>query len=154
MQNPEDGVMIALVDRWAAHFGYYDRKIDLNVNDLASFTTSDCTLTAHAPLWRTKPGEEKAVPVADVRKQLARMLKISRVARHNMQLAIHPGGEALCLFFEVRGKIAWLPFTVMKVPLAFVVQAVVTDEGAPDQRDSRTACSQLRAGTAGPHRPP
>ena len=129
MQNPKDSPMIALVNGWATRFGYYDGRIDLTVGDLASFTTPDCTLTAHAPLWRTKPGEEKPVPAGDVRKQLARMLKISRVARHNMHLAIHPDGEALCLFFEVRGKLAFLPFTLIRVPLAFVVQAVETDGG-------------------------
>ncbi len=129
MQNPDNHPMIGLVDRWATSLGYYAGKVDLAVDDLPSFTTSGCTLTAHAPLWRTKAGEEEAVPAADVRKRLARMLRFTRVERHDMHLAIHPDGEALCLFFEVRGKLPVLPFTVMRVPLAFVVQAVATEDG-------------------------
>jgi hypothetical protein len=62
MQTPQDKPIIALVDRWGAHFGYYDGKIDLKVDDLSSFATPDCTLTAHAPLWGTKEGEESALP--------------------------------------------------------------------------------------------
>ena len=67
--------------------------------------------------------------VADVRKQLARMLKVTRVARHDMHLALHPGGDALALFFRAKGRFAFLPFTVMTVPLAFVVAAIETDDG-------------------------
>jgi hypothetical protein len=129
MQTPQNKPIIALVDRWGAHFGYYDGKIDLKVDDLSSFATPDCTLTAHAPLWGTKEGEESAVPAADVRTQLARMLRLARVARHDMHLALHPDGDALCLFFRVKGRIAFLPVTVRNVPLAFVVQAVETDDG-------------------------
>ncbi len=127
MQNSIDSPIMQLVDNWAAHFGYYDGKIDLKVDDLSSFLTPDCTLTAHAPLWRTKEGKEKAVSAVDVRKQLARTLKLTRVARHKMHLALHPDGEALCLFFVVKGRFAFLPLTIMAVPLAFVVQAVEID---------------------------
>ena len=129
MQTPQNNPMIALVDRWGAHFGYYDGKIDLQVDDLRSFVTPDCTLTAHAPLWGTKEGEEEAMPAGGVRRQLARMLKMARVARHDMHLALHPDGEALCLFFRVKGRIASFPVTVRNVPLAFVVQATETDDG-------------------------
>ena len=121
--------MIALVEAWGRHYGYYDGKIDLSSGDLNAVTTSDCTLTAHAPLWRTKPGKEKDVPVAEVRKQLATMLKIARVERHDMHIALHPDGQALCVFFVVRGRLPLLPFTVMTVPLAFVVRAIETNGG-------------------------
>jgi hypothetical protein len=57
------------------------------------------------------------------------MLKMTRVARHDMHLALHPDGDALALFFRVRGRFAFLPFTVMTVPLAFVVAAVEDDDG-------------------------
>ena len=56
---------------------------DLTIDDLSSFTTDDCTLTAHAPLWGVKAGEEEAVPVKDVRTRLARILRFGgRPARH------------------------------------------------------------------------
>lgn len=120
--------MIDLVEKWADHFGYYGR-IDTKVQDLSSFATPACTLTAHAPLWRTKAGEEQAVPVAVVRNQLAKMQRTARVSRHDMHMALHPDGDALALFFRVEGRLAFVPFTMMKVPLVFVVQAVETDDG-------------------------
>ncbi len=121
--------MIALVEAWAAHFGYYDGKIKLKQGDLGSFTTPDCRLTAHAPLWQTKPGQEVAVPVATVRMRLAKMQRMAKVARHDMHLALHPNGDALCLYFVVKGRLIFVPFTMMTVPVAFVVQAIETEDG-------------------------
>ncbi len=120
--------MIDLVEKWAEHFGYYGR-IDTKVQDLGSFVTPDCTLTAHAPLWRTKVGGEQAVPVSVVRNQLAKMQRTARVSRHDMHMALHPVGDALALFFRVEGRLAFVPFTMMKVPVVFVVQAAETADG-------------------------
>ena len=129
MQISPDHAMIALVDQWAAHLGYFDNKIDLGMTDLSSFATPDCSLTAHAPLWGTKKGAEEATPVADVRRQLARLLKVGRPGRHDMHLAVHPGGDALGLFFRVKASIRFVPVTLRTIPLAFVVQATDTDDG-------------------------
>ncbi len=129
MPTSNDNPIIELVEAWATHLGYYDGKIDLKSGDLSSFTTPDCTLTAHAPLWRTKSGEERSVPVAAVRNQLARMQRTARVERHDMHLALHPDGDALCLFFVVKGRLVFVPFNMMTVPVAFVVQAVETEDG-------------------------
>ena len=108
MQISHNAPIVALVEQWAAHFGYDDGSVDLRVDDLDSFVTPDCTLTAHAPLWRTRAGAERAVPVAEVRKQLARMLKMTRVARHDMHMALHPDGDGLALFFRVKRRLAFL----------------------------------------------
>ncbi len=124
-----DNEMIALVDRWTHHFGYIDNRIDLKVDDLSSFTTSNATLIAHAPLWGTKDGEEEAVPVAEVRKRLARLLRISRPSRHNLHLALHPDGSQLCLFFELKARLRLLPITLRTIPLAFVVLGAETADG-------------------------
>ena len=129
MQTPHDNPIMALVDRWSAHFGYCDGKIDLQIDDLSSFATSDCTLTAHAPLWGTKEGKEKAVPVAEVRRQLARALKVGRVIRHDMHIARRPDGDSLCLFFRVKARLAFLPITLRTIPLALVVHATETEDG-------------------------
>ncbi|MFT4976336.1 MAG: hypothetical protein ACI8S6_002232 [Myxococcota bacterium] len=127
--NPPDE-LLALIELWAAHFGYYDGKINLQSGgDLSTLTTSDCTLTAHAPLWGTKKGQEQAVPATAVRKQLSGMLKWMRIGRHDMHMARHPEGSAICLFFVVRARFFLLPFNLMTVPLAFVVTTSVTDDG-------------------------
>ena len=67
------------------------------------------------------------MPAVDARKLLARMLKFTRVARHNMHLAHYPDGDALCLFSEVKGRLVLFPFVIMTVPLALVVQAIETE---------------------------
>lgn len=85
----------------------------------SSFATSDCTLTAHAPIYGTKPGAEQAVPIADVRKQLSRILTLGRVTRHDLHLAVHPEGDALCAFMRVKMRVSFLPFTLRTIPLAF-----------------------------------
>lgn len=130
MTSPSEDPLLSLIHVWASHFGYYDGKIDLQQGgDLGEFTTPNCTLTAHAPLWGTKEGQEVATPVADVRKQLARMLWWTRIGRHDMHLARHPTEEALCLFFVVKAQFFLLPVNLMTVPLAFVVSTSDTEQG-------------------------
>ncbi|TFC60333.1 hypothetical protein E3O62_06365 [Cryobacterium sp. TMT2-15-1] len=129
MQTPRDSEMVGLVDRWGAHFGWFDGKIDLGIHDFSAFATSDCTVTAHAPLWGTKEGAERAIPIQDVRQQLARLLKWARVTRRDMQLAIHPDGDALGIFVRVEGRLPLLPITVRTMRLAFVVTAAKTADG-------------------------
>lgn len=129
MTPPSEDPLLTLIHSWASHFGYYDGKIDLQSGDLGELTTADCTLTAHAPLWGTKAGQEVATPAADVRKQLARMLWWTRIGRHDMHLARHPTQDALCLFFVVKARFFLLPITLMTVPLAFVVTATDTEHG-------------------------
>ncbi len=121
--SPGAPEIIALVEQWAQHFGYHTGTIDLDDLDLSGFVTPDATLTAHAPLWCTKAGQEEATPAADVRVQLAGMLKWTRVRRHSMHMAGHPDGRAVCLWFVVKARPFFLPFNIMTVPIAFVVQA-------------------------------
>ena len=128
--NSHQDELFGLVDQWAAHFGYYDGRIDLKSGgDLAAFCTKQCTLTAHAPLWGTKPGQEKPMPPARVRETLAKNLRWVRIARHEMHIARHPEKDALCLFFVVKARPVVLPFNIMTVPLVFEVKAVRTDAG-------------------------
>lgn len=115
MQTPHDNPMIELVDHWGAHFGYFDGKIHFSVVDRNSFATPDCTLTAHAPLWGTQEGKESVLPVAQVRQRLARALKVGRAVRHDMCLALHPDGDALCLFIRIKARLAFLPLTLRTV---------------------------------------
>lgn len=129
MPVPTDHEMIAVVDRWASHFGYYDNRIDLTNGDLSSFTTDDASLTAHAPLWGTKEGQEEAVPAAEVRKRLARLLKFARANRHNLHLALHPDGTQLCLLFELKARLRVLSIPLRTVTMAFVVLATETADG-------------------------
>ena len=130
MASTEQDELISLIEAWAAAFGYYDGRIDLrDGDDLSAFTTADCTLTAHAPLWGTKAGEEKAIPVAEVREQLAGMLKWARIARHDMHIARYPEGNAVCLFFVVKARAGVVPINLMTVPLAFVVNVAETEDG-------------------------
>lgn len=121
--------LINLVQQWALHFGYINGKIDIKSDDeLAAFATADCTLTAHAPLWGTKTGEEKAIPAATVRKNLRNMLRYAKAERHDMHMCI--SGKQLCLFFVVKAKLRFFPlFYVRQVPLAFVVEAADTPQG-------------------------
>ena len=129
MEPPKHDEIVGLVERWGAHFGWYDGKIDLGVLDLNSVATPDCTLTAHAPVWGTKQGAERAVPIAEVRTRLARLVRFARATRHDMHLAIHPDGDAMCLFVRFKARLALLPVTVRTEPLAFVVQASETENG-------------------------
>lgn len=128
--GPDKDERVALLELWCAHFGYYTGEIDLSVGgDLSQFTRADCTLTAHAPLWGTKEGEEQAIPVTEVRKSLAKALKRSRIARERMHLALHPDGTAASLFFVVKIRLRGLPIDLMTVPLAFVVNFAETPDG-------------------------
>ncbi len=121
---------VALLELWCAHFGYYTGEIDLSVGgDLREFTHADCTLTAHAPLWGTKEGEEEAIPATEVRERLAKTLKRSRITRERMHLALHPDGKAASLFFVVKIRLRGLPMNLMTVPLAFVVDFAETPDG-------------------------
>lgn len=129
MKPLADNPTVALIEKYASRFGYIDGKIDLSVDDLSSFATSSAAITAHAPLYRTKEGAEKPVPLPAVRKQLSRMLKLARVARHDMHIAAHPDGDAVGIFFVVRFRIPLIPITVFTVPLVFVVHAIETDDG-------------------------
>ena len=129
MEPTTDSEMVGLVERWGAHFGWYDGKIDLGDHDLSGFATPECTLTAHAPVWRTRPGAERELPIAVARKRLARLLTLARASRHDMHLAIHPDGDAMCLFVRVKARLAFPPVTVLTEPLAFVVTASPTPDG-------------------------
>ena len=121
--------LLNLFQQWALHFGYISGRIDIKSDDeLASFATNDCTLTAHAPLWGTKPGAEKSVPAAVVRKKLSGMLRYVRLERHDMHIAVD--GKQLCIFFFLKGKLRYFPlFHAVNVPLAFVLEAVDTPQG-------------------------
>ena len=121
--------MLALADQWAAHLGYYDNAIDLGVEDLSAFTTPECALTAHAPLWGVKEGAEEAVPIAEVRRRLSRMLRFGRPVRHDMHLATHPDGTELGLFFRLKLRARFIPITIRTIPLVLVFRATgVQDE--------------------------
>jgi hypothetical protein len=122
--------LTALLDQWAAHFGYYDGRIDLNVGgDLTDFATADCKLTGHGPIWGIKSGNVQVTPATTVRKTLARGTRFLNIARHNMHIARHPDGRQLCLFFVVKIRPKFVPVTLMTVPLAFVVTAIETPDG-------------------------
>ena len=83
--SSKKGELISLFQQWALHFGYISGTIDIKSDDeLVAFATADCTLTVHTPLWGTKPGEEKAVPAATVRKTLGDMLKYAKLERHDI----------------------------------------------------------------------
>ncbi|MFK7919868.1 MAG: hypothetical protein AB8G14_17470 [Ilumatobacter sp.] len=127
MQTPGDHPMLALADQWAAHLGYYDNAIDLAVDDLSAFTTPESAMTAHAPLWGVKEGAEEAVPVAEVRRRLSRMLRFGRPVRHDMHLAIHRDGTELALFFRLKLRVRFIPITFRTIPLVLLFQA--TDVG-------------------------
>lgn len=45
------------------------------------------------------------------------------------QMALHPECPSACLFFVLKARPFFLPFTMMTVLLAFVVDAVDTDSG-------------------------
>jgi hypothetical protein len=121
--------LLNLVQQWALHFGYISGTIDIKSDDeLAAFATADCTLTAHAPLWGTKPGQETAVPAATVRKRLRNMLRYVKLERHDMHMGVH--GKQFCLFFALKAKLRYFPFFyVTRASLAFVVEAVETPQG-------------------------
>jgi hypothetical protein len=125
--SPHKEELCALLDQWAAHFGYIDGKIKIRpeTDDLTTFSTADCNLTAHAPLWGTKVGQEKPMTAAEVRKSLAGMLRYMTPERHDMHMAIHD--KQLCLYFVVKIKLTCL--TIMTAPLIFVVTTVDTPEG-------------------------
>ena len=128
--NYHQDEIFKLVEQWASHFGYYDGRIDLKSGgDLTEFCTKQCTLTAHAPLWRTKPGKENPIPATTVRKTLAKILRWVKFSRHNMHILRHPKKDKLCLFFIVKARFVMLPFNIMTVPLILEVNAIKTDVG-------------------------
>ena len=128
--NSHQDELFKLVEQWASHFGYYDGRIDIKYGgDLTEFCTKQCTLTAHAPLWRTKPGKEKPIPATTVRKTLAKILRWVKFTRHNMHILWHPKKDKLCLFFVVKARFVILPFNIMTVPLMLEVNTVKTDIG-------------------------
>jgi hypothetical protein len=126
----EKDEMLGLVSKHASLLGYYDRKIDLTKDDLSSGVyINGCTLTAHAPLWGTKAGEEKPLAISEVRKTLNNMLKFATPERHDMYMAVN-GDKAICLYFMVKIKLNMMPcFYMMKVPLLFVVSFATSDDG-------------------------
>ncbi len=128
MKHFEDE-MHGLMHKWASHLGYYDGRIDLNITDLSGFTTPDCSLLAHAPLWGTKFGQEKPIPVGEVRKSLARNLRWAKAIRHDMHVARHPSKNELAFFFVVKIRPKFVPINIMTVPLAFIVRADETEAG-------------------------
>lgn len=128
MTTSHDHPMLALLEGWTQHFGYYDNRIDLKVDRLGQFVTTDAKLIAHAPLWGIKEGYQ-AFPAAQARKRLARALRFGRATRHHMQLALHPDGMQLCLFFGLKTRLRLLPITLQTTTLAFIVLAVETEDG-------------------------
>jgi hypothetical protein len=129
MDSDHDEIF-TLVDQLASYFGYYDGRIDLtDGHDLTTFGTENCAVTGHAPLWRIKPGQEQAVPIAKVREMLAKGLKWVKIARHDMHMARHPSLDAMCLHFVVKMRPVFLPINFMTVPVAFVVTTQETDAG-------------------------
>ncbi|MBX9718149.1 MAG: hypothetical protein K2X36_04820 [Microbacteriaceae bacterium] len=129
MTQPNTAELITLVEQWGAHFGWYDGRIDLGVTDLSSFTIPDCTLTAHAPVWGTRAGSERAIPIAEVRKRLAGLVRFVRATRHDMHVAFHPDGKQICLSVQFKARPAFLPVTIRTEPLAFVLRACETPDG-------------------------
>lgn len=123
------GELLDLFRHWAVLFGYTTGKIVINSDDeMAVCATGDCTLTAHAPLWRVKPGAEKAVPATTVRRTIQRLYKFVKIDRHNMYVAVN--GTTLCLFFTNKLKLRIFPFfNAMTVPLVFVAAAIETPHG-------------------------
>ncbi len=142
--------MLVLADQWAAHLGYYDNAIDLAVEDLSAFTTLECAMIAHAPLWGVREGAEEAVPVAEVRRRLSRMLRFGRPVRHDMHLATHRDGTELALFFRLKLRARFIPISFRTIPLVLVFRAVgVEDELRLDEvhewaaADPTAACRLL-----------
>ena len=129
MPQPKSTNITNLVEQWGAHFGWYTGTIDLGVDDLSSFATPDCTLTAHAPVWGTRASAERAIPIAEVRKRLAGLVRFARVARHDMHIAVHPNGTEIALFVRLKARLAIPPITVRTEPLAFVMRASETANG-------------------------
>ena len=112
---------MALLEGHAKLYGYYDGKIVIKESDdYESLYADGATLTAHAPLWGTKEGQEKAYSILEVRNQLNKTLKFGRVDRVGMQIATKNNG--VCLFFTVLASLRFLPCVkLMRVPLIFVV---------------------------------
>jgi len=128
---PKREEMLELMDGWSDLFGYYTNRIDLKKGDLSAVCLPTCTLTAHAPLWGTKPGQEKAVLVAEGRKNLSGMLRFMKVTRHDMKLSMRKNGKELCLFFKARVKLRILPFcAIVNAPLILSSSMKTTSEGS------------------------
>jgi len=121
--------MMRLVDQWSRHFGWLDNKIDLDVTDLSAFATPDCTITAHAPLYGTRPGRERTMPLNDVRKRLARLLMVGRPSRHDLHITVHPDGTAIAFFARIEIRVAGIGLKVSTIPMTFVMLGEPTDDG-------------------------
>jgi hypothetical protein len=123
--------LLELMDGWSDLFGDYTTRIDLKKGDLSAVCLPTCTLTTHAPLWGKKPGQDKAVPVAEVRKNLSDKFRFMKVTRQDVKLAMRKNGTELCLFFVARVKLRFLPFcAIVTAPLIFVVKYENDERGA------------------------
>lgn len=120
---------VALLNEWASLFGWTGGRIDRG-RDLSSCLMNDCTLTAHAPMWGTRVGQEKAVPAQVVRRRLARILWFVHIERHQMHLAWHPDGHGACLCFFIKIRVRGVPWNLATVPIAFILHFVQTASGA------------------------
>ena len=69
------------------------------------------------------------MPIAEVRKRLAGLVRFVRGTRHDMHVAIHPDGEQLCLWVRFKARLAFPPVTVRTEPLALVLRATRTSDG-------------------------
>lgn len=128
---PNSKELLELVDQWADLFGYHAGRIVLKQGNLSTMCLPSCSLTAHAPLWGTKPGQEKAVPVAEVRKTLSSVLAFVKIARHGMQLSMRKSGKELCLFFKAHARLRIMPcFSIVTESLVFVVKFENDEQGA------------------------
>ena len=80
-------------------------------------------------LWGTEEGSERAIPIAEVRTRLDRLLKWVRLRRPDMHLAFHPDGDAMGVFVRIEVRLPFLPVTVRTTRLALVVKASETANG-------------------------
>lgn len=129
MELDRHATLYELIERWSDHFGYRSGSIDLDIVDLSGFATSGATLTAHPPLWGTKPGEERAVPLSETRRRLARLLRFVRTLRHDMHIGADPDQGQICISFVLKLRLAVVPIPIRSVGLAMVFATTETAEG-------------------------
>ncbi|KAJ1638283.1 hypothetical protein T492DRAFT_833730 [Pavlovales sp. CCMP2436] len=131
LDSPTNRQLLQMLDAYAVPMGYYDRKISLDA-DLSAVALPDAALTAHAPLWGTKAGKEKAVPLPEVLSTLNGLFRFAAITRHAMQLALHPDGSAVCFFCEVKIKLKACPCGALTtVPLILVANVTRKGDASP-----------------------
>ncbi|KAG8461125.1 hypothetical protein KFE25_003694 [Diacronema lutheri] len=96
---PNSYQLVRLMEQWAERFGYYDGRIDLSA-DISAFSTPECALLPHAPLWGNKPGRETLIGAQAVRKRLKDLHSVFTIVRTDMHLTLRPDGRAFCLYYK------------------------------------------------------